>query len=314
MIDSVREPGSGPRPTPPPPAVLTAFGTPGRPVPLTGGQGQTWRDGEVVLKPTGLAAETDWRAEVLSALPASPHFRVALPVRAADGGWTAEGWEAWQYVAGQPDPHRPADVLRTAAAFHAALADVPRPGFLDTRQGPWSYGARVAWAEPPLDGEACDSAHGDTDVAALIAQLTAARRPFAVATTSTPQVVHGDLLGNVLFADGLPPAVIDWPPYWYPAGWAAAVVVVDALLWYRAGPAVLALGPAGDGRIADPAAWAQLLVRALLFRLATGAALGPAAHPRPYERAAVAAVRAYLDAAGTTGGPAAGQGLGMSKK
>ncbi|MFJ4410530.1 TIGR02569 family protein [Streptomyces sp. NPDC088910] len=298
MIESTQPAGS----VPPSAAVLAAFGAPGRPVPLPGGQGQTWRDGEVVLKPTGLAAETAWRAEVLTALPASPHFRVARPVRAANGGWTAEGWEAWQYVAGRSEPGRPADVLRTAAAFHAALADVPRPGFLDTREGPWSYAARVAWEESPLD----DGGGGDAEVAALIAQLAAERRPFEPSGAPAPQVVHGDLLGNVLFADGLPPAVIDWPPYWYPVDWAAAVVVVDALLWYGAGPAVLALGPAGDGCVPDPDAWAQLLVRALLFRLVTGAVLGPDAQPRPYERAAVAAVRAYV--------AAGGQGLGMSKK
>jgi uncharacterized protein (TIGR02569 family) len=299
MIESARHPGTGA----PPAAVLAAFRCPGRPVPLPGGRGRTWRDGEVVLKPAGLAAETAWRAEVLTALPVSPHFRVALPVRAADGGWTADGWEAWQYVAGEADPHRPADVLRTAAAFHAALAEVPRPAFLGSRDNPWSYAAGVAWQELPPDG----GAGGHAGTTALIAGLTALRRPLT--PPLAPQVVHGDLLGNVLFADGLPPAVIDWPPYWHPAGWAAAVVVVDALLWYEAGSAVLTLGPAGDGRIADPARWAQLLVRALLFRLITRAVLDPAAPPQQDERAAVAAVRAYAD-----GAAAAGQALGMSKK
>jgi uncharacterized protein (TIGR02569 family) len=309
MIESAGRHGPGA----PPGAVLAAFGGAGRPVPLPGGQGRTWRDGEVVLKPAGLAAETAWRAEVLTALPASPHFRVALPVRAADGGWAADGWEAWRYVAGEADPHRPADVLRTAAAFHAALTEVPRPAFLGTRDNPWSYAARVAWQELPPDG----GTGGHADITALIAELAALRGPLA--PPLAPQVVHGDLLGNVLFADGLPPAVIDWPPYWYPADWAAAVVVVDALLWYEAGSAVIALGPAGDGRVADPAQWAQLLVRALLFRLITRAALDPAAPPQPDERDAVAPVRAYADAvaavrAHADGAGAAGQALGMSKK
>jgi len=37
--------------------------------------------------------------------------------------------------------------------------------------------------------------------------------------------------GNVLFADASPPAVIDFSPYWRPAGLALAVAAVDALMW-----------------------------------------------------------------------------------
>ena len=54
--------------------------------------------------------------------------------------------------------------------------------------------------------------------------------------------MHGDLTGNVLFARGLPPAVIDFSPYWRPVGFASAVVVGDALLWEGADESLL------DGR------------------------------------------------------------------
>ena len=42
-----------------------------------------------------------------------------------------------------------------------------------------------------------------------------------------PQLVHCDLTGNVLFAAGLPPAVIDISPYWRPPSYAEGVVVAD---------------------------------------------------------------------------------------
>jgi hypothetical protein len=35
----------------------------------------------------------------------------------------------------------------------------------------------------------------------------------------------------VLFHDGLPPAIIDFTPYWRPVGYASAIVVADALVW-----------------------------------------------------------------------------------
>ena len=74
------------------------------------------------------------------------------------------------------------------------------------------------------------------------------------------QVIHGDLTANVLFEAGLPPAVIDFSPYWRPAGFALAVIVADALVWGGADREVLAL-------VADEPEFAQLLLRALMRRL-----------------------------------------------
>src|SRR5690349_10771649 len=116
-----------------PETVLAAFGCVAPPVALDGGQGITWRSGDVVLKPTGDPAETRWRASVLGGLPDSPAFRVARPVPAADGDWVAEGWEAWHALPGHPNETRWADVLRVSDAFHRALVGVPRPSFLDAR-------------------------------------------------------------------------------------------------------------------------------------------------------------------------------------
>src|SRR4051794_5058811 len=89
----------------PPPAVLAAFGVTGEPRRLPGGQGGTFGAGEVVLKQAEGAVSV-WRADVLAALPASPRFRVARPLRTRDGGWVCEGWEAMGAVAGTPAPHR----------------------------------------------------------------------------------------------------------------------------------------------------------------------------------------------------------------
>jgi hypothetical protein len=66
----------------------------------------------------------------------------------------------------------------------------------------------------------------------------------------------------VLFAEGEPPAVIDFSPYWRPAGLALAVAAVDALLWSGAAPAIL------DELAAQPEL-DQLLARALVYRLVT---------------------------------------------
>ncbi len=229
---------------------MAAFGAREDAVRLPGGQGRTWRSGDIVLKPGGLAAETVWVAEVLSAVTETAGFRVARPVRAADGGWVVSGWQAWQLTPGTPDARRWDEILAAGEAFHEAIAGLARPPFLDERDDPWTFGDRIAWEELALQG-------GET-MAELLEPLALSRRPVDLPA----QPVHGDLLGNVMFADGLPPAVIDWPVYFRPADWALAVAVVDALTWHGATVALVA-------RWADRVEWDQLLVRALMYRIAT---------------------------------------------
>lgn len=63
------------------------------------------------------------------------------------------------------------------------------------------------------------------------ARLTRLIRPVC----GPSQLVHGDLSGNVLFAEGLAPAIIDFSPYWRPTSYADAIVVIDAAV-LRRGP------------------------------------------------------------------------------
>jgi len=234
--------------------VRAMFGASGVPVPEPGGQGRTWRVGDLILKPCDEPVEAAWTADVLSALTPSARFRVARPVATRTGGWVVSGWQAWRVVSGQPDVKRCDEVLDVADAFHQAIAGLPRPGFLDTRDDPWSYGDRVAWEELPVN------AHGV--MGDLLLRLAAARRPVDLPA----QPVHGDLLGNVLFADQEPPAVIDWPVYFRPALWAQAIVVVDALTWCGAPQELI-------DRRSDRDGWGQLLLRALIYRIATNEGL-----------------------------------------
>ncbi|SEM93963.1 hypothetical protein SAMN05660976_06398 [Nonomuraea pusilla] len=58
--------------------------------------------------------------------------------------------------------------------------------------------------------------------------------------------------------------MIDFSPYWRPVGYAEAIVVADGLLYHHAEPELIdSVLPGRDGL--------QMLVRALIFRLATSA-------------------------------------------
>ncbi len=241
--------------TAPPDHVRSAFGVAGEvPHLLAGGRGRSYRCGNVVLKPADDPAESSWLAGVFEQLWV-PGVRVARPVRSSDGRWVVGGWTAHRHVAGRPAP-RFAEVIDVGRRLHESLADLPRPRFLDDRDDLWSWADRVSWGDPAADTDRL----GDGLGAAAFAALAAGRRPVDL----RHQIVHGDLTGNVLFAGAAPPAVIDMTPYWRPAAWATAVVVVDAIAW---GGADLGLAL---GRPTDQ--WRQVLRRALMFRLAVSLA------------------------------------------
>jgi uncharacterized protein (TIGR02569 family) len=247
--------------SPPPTSVLADFGLRSPVELLLGGQGTSWRGDGVVLKPTGDLAETAWRAEVLARLPESSRFRVAPPVRAASGGWSSGGWEAWTEVAGSPDPQRVNAVLSVSEAFHRAVAQLapPYPTFVCTRDDPWAYADRIAWG----DGRRPAAPAVEGPWSGLYERLLRLRRPVVLPV----EPIHGDLLGNVLFAEGVPPAVIDWPVYLRPPLWASAIIVVDAIVWGGSGESLA-------NRHADRPGWWQLVVRAVLFRVLANTGLG----------------------------------------
>jgi len=258
--------------------VLAAFGVTGIvPARLPGGQGTTWLAGPVVLKPADSVQAGRWFAEVYDALT-GPGFRVPRPVRAATGDWVAHGWTGWRWVAGAAadwsgvSPRWP-ELIAVSRALHAALADVPVPSWRATEENPWTIGDEVAWGErdpDPLLGPAAGL------LAVQVRRLLAVLRPVNLPS----QLIHADLAGNVLFADGQPPAVIDFSPLERPALLPVAIAAVDALMWKRARPEVL------DrlDRLLGAPELDQLLARALIYRLITEtilragtAGLGPAA-------------------------------------
>ena len=225
--------------TPPPAHVLTGFGAVGTPTPLAGGTGGSWQVGSLVLKPLeGDEREIPWQAEVFASIE-QDGFRVAAPLPDVVDGWTAA-----PYLEGRHEPRRWRDIIAVGERLHAALAAVPRPGaIIDPRTNPWAVGDRVAWGELPYAG---------------IDDLLAALEPV----DAPSQLIHGDLTGNVLFHDTLPPAIIDFAPYWRPTQYATAIIVTDAVLWEDAPSDVL------------DEAHPQYLLRALIFRGVTSIEAG----------------------------------------
>lgn len=242
----------------PGPDVLRAFGLSGTPVPLAGGEGRSVLVGSAVLKPADADPEiADWLAATTSSLNDAEGFRVSRPLRTATGAWTHAGWTASVHEPGTgPDPRaapRWMDIIAAGRAFHRALASYPHPEHLARRTDWWETGNKVAWQEhqPNL-------APGFEKPYDQLSSLLTTTPPDA------SQLIHGDLTGNVLFAPGLDPLVIDLSAYWRPAAFGEAVVVGDALIWHGAGHDLLEEAAAGAGPD-----FVQYAARAVIYRLIT---------------------------------------------
>lgn len=208
----------------------------------------------LVLKPVTHAAEGEWCADVLETVEVA-EVRLPRPLRTSTGAAVVMGWCGWERLAGQAAPQRWADVLAVAGRLHRGLADRSRPGWMDTKDDLWRQADRYAWDEAALTTPHDRHVHGLQPLLEQLETLQVPQHP-----RSPAQAVHIDLLGNVLFAGQLAPAVIDPTFYWRPADYAEAVVAVDAATWTTAGTSPLEhLAARGE---------LPLLIRAARFRIA----------------------------------------------
>ena len=212
----------------PPGRVLRAFRAQEGPRRLAGGRGGSWAVAGLVLKRASGPVH-EWWAEAMAHVVLDG-LRLAAPVRTRRGEWSCDGWSATRWLEGSGPDHRDGstwlEVLEAGRLFHDAVATLSRPGCLDGRQDRWALADRAAWGERVLDLHPA--------LAGVGRRLHRALEPLGPS-----QLVHGDLTGNVLLSETLPPAVIDISPYWRPRDYAAGVVIADALCWHDAPPSLV---------------------------------------------------------------------------
>ncbi len=252
--------------------VLDAFGATGRPVPLRGGEGVTFRAGDIVLKRVHDAAEAAWVQALLASID-QDGFRVPPPVSTLAGGWVHDGWSASRFIeelsSAQPGWD---DIAEWGLRFSdAATRSRPRDvHVLHRRSHRWAIADRAAWEE-----QAVGLTHEAEEIRQDLSALLIAGR------SAEDDVIHGDLSGNVFLDASGEPVILDVSPYLRPRRWASAIVVADAVLWHGADLSMAQ-------RWAHQPEDLDLLARALIFRLV---AEQLAEHPRhgavlePYELA-----------------------------
>jgi len=207
--------------------IARQFGASGKPKRLSGGQEQSWKaatkTGGIVVKPASHPGEAYWAGQIFSEAKFAQGVRVPQPIATATGDWIEQDYVAWTWIEGRSMSGGYMQKIAAARAFHAELKSLSCPEFMERRCDPWAMADRVAWGQRAADYDA-------NSMAALAPILD------MIAETPLPsdckdQVIHGDLSGNYVFAEGRTPGIIDITPYWRPEGFAEAVIWVDAI-WF----------------------------------------------------------------------------------
>lgn len=234
----------------PSPSVLTKFGLDGELLKLDGGQGTAWQCDGAVLKPRDIPVEAlHWLDLEVRPRLVGANFRSSLPLRSRSGSLVVNGWTAFNFVAGEHRDRHWAEIAQLGRSFAAALGELQRPMFLDTRADVWAQADRFAWAEIEI---------AELSTMVGITDLLKARQPLS----EKSGIIHGDLSGNVLFDSSECPAVIDLSVYWRPVEYSIAILAIDAVCFESAPLSLFAT-------ISRSSNFQQFLIRALLFRLAT---------------------------------------------
>jgi hypothetical protein len=118
---------------------------------MTGGQGQAYRSGHIVLKPAKDDEETNWIAEFYLTVDCDG-FQLPTPIRSGSEGFVCDGWQAWEYIKGEHRKRRWVETIEVCIRFHQAIAGFPQPAYFDRRERtPWVVADKVAWGEMEIE-------------------------------------------------------------------------------------------------------------------------------------------------------------------
>ncbi|MDD2656143.1 MAG: hypothetical protein PHQ18_01065 [Patescibacteria group bacterium] len=230
--------------------ILQAFDISGKPDLLDGGQGTCFRVDNIVLKPTDNPIETTWLAEINNNLQSS-EFRVPKYKKANNDSFVFEDWTASEFLEGEHKKDNYIKAIELSKIFHNELKDIKKPDWFDKKTDVFAIADKIAWGELPLP----NFEPAKKQLENIFELLKENNLPN--------QLVHGDWgPGQILFSDTLPPAILDITPYFRPANYPIADMLISALANDNKDISIINLGK-------NIKEFDQLLLRALVFRTCT---------------------------------------------
>ncbi|RYU97196.1 hypothetical protein [Emticicia agri] len=240
--------------------ILEIFGISGKREKLPGGQGQSLRVGDFVIKPIEEKNKYSWIGEVFMSV-SSQNLAIAKPIRSKNGNFVENGYGVTHYIEGDFFISRIAEKVKACIELNQLLQTVAQPADWKHWSSPWQLANRVAWEEADLPG--------NTDIQSreIIESIKANYKPVYL----TRQLIHSDLAGNILF-NGSTPVIIDFSPEFRPEAFAEILLITDSIAWHQEPINSLWTTKHVDSLVS------QLALRAIVFRLSVMIFLKPKNH------------------------------------
>jgi len=238
--------------------ILDLFCLSGKTETLSGGQGQSIRVGDYVVKPVTEIEKYNWTSQVLETLPASPDLKIAKPIRSKEGNYIESGYGVTQYQEGTFLTGNMPQKMAACRLLNQLLEPFQQPEEWHSWSSPWQLANRVAWQETTLPADT------HTESRKIIEQIQSGYLPVQLPN----QLIHSDLAGNILFND-LIPVIIDFSPEFRPAIYAEVLTITDSIAWHNEKPESLWQTKHEVETVI------QLALRAVVFRLAVNVFFQP---------------------------------------
>ena len=217
---------------------------------IEGGQNESIKAGDVVLKPVHEIKRYLWISDELNKLQFD-QIKVALPLKSKKGNYIEDAFGATPYFEGKFYKNKLTKKLEACRILNSKISSVQKPQDFDNWINPWTKAQDLAWNKPTVPQNI------PLEIAKAINELLNLRKPL----TLLSQLIHTDLAGNILFDEADTPIVIDFTPGFYPKEYGELLLLVDSIAWYNASLDILQLINATDF------IKQQLVIRALIFRL-----------------------------------------------
>lgn len=213
---------------------------------LEGGQGESVKAGQLIIKPVHDEEEYIWISNVLTNLNFSD-LNIAKPIFSLAGNYIENGFGATHYFNNIGHIYDVNKNLELCRKLNQILQNVSKPPTLfDNLNNQWKKAHFLAW-------------HGKENKA--LPDELQLLMSLRVDIDLPEQLIHVDLAGNILVNKYNETCIIDFTPGFYPKEYAEAILLVDSVSWYQAPINFL-----NEIRL-DKKIVFQLILRALIFRM-----------------------------------------------
>lgn len=240
--------------------ILEVFGISGKIEKLIGGQGQSVRVGDFVIKPIEEVAKYCWVGEVLESI--STHdLAIARHIRSKNGNFVENAYGVTQYIPGNFLSDKIEEKLKACQVLNQLTQSVKQPIQWNNWSSTWQWANQIAWEETYLPK--------NTNIRSL--QLIKAIKTKYQPVYLSNQLIHSDLASNILF-NKRTPVIIDFSPEFRPSAYAEILLITDSIAWYQVPKDSLWVTQYPKELVS------QLALRAIVFRLAVVIIFNPENH------------------------------------